>query len=128
MHEASRRGYSNVALVLIRNGATIDCQRNVNTILSTQHVTISKDGESPLHRACYSGNPEVASLLISEGANINLVNNVPQFEFVLCKLDQNGDTALHKAVIRHENRPETVSVLINGGANINAQNKVMKPQ
>ena len=63
---------------------------------------------SALFLACYHGAYEIAKILISNGANINAV-------------DDSGETPLHKASAKgHLN---IVKLLVNNGANVNAQAK-----
>ena len=65
-------------------------------------------GNNPLHLACKLGHPKVAQALISEGVELNIVNN-------------DGDTPLHMAC--KEGHLEVAQALIDAKADLNQVNK-----
>ena len=67
-------------------------------------------GETPLHSAASHGHTEMASLLISAGAGVN-VKSAGRFS---------GNTPLHMAAVDGHN--ETAQVLVSAGADIHAKN------
>ena len=68
MHRAALGGYTEIAELLIDNGA------NVNTK--------KEDGQTPLHEAALNGNKKIIELLIARAADVNAKN-------------VNGDTPLN---------------------------------
>ena len=60
LHVAASK-YKDIVLLLVNNGADV----NLN----------SYDGSSPLHSAAYSGNIEIAEILLNKGAKINTPDN-----------------------------------------------------
>ncbi|XP_045201645.2 tyrosine-protein kinase HTK16-like [Mercenaria mercenaria] len=58
LHDACYYGFEDVADLLIRNGANVNC--------------FDKDGQTPLHRCCTGNKAGIISILIQEGnANVN---------------------------------------------------------
>ena len=69
----------------------------------------NNSGGTPLHYAAtFSKNPEILSLLIKAGADVNAK-------------DACGNTPLHGAASYNEN-PEILTILLNAGADVNAKN------
>jgi ankyrin repeat protein len=68
------------------------------------------DASTPLHCAAWKGHPEVATLLLEFGADVNAKN----------KNDHWGNTPLHAAA--HGNQRAVAEVLIKWGADIHADN------
>lgn len=85
------RGYTDMARLLLINGAKVNC---------SDSATLS----SPLHDACGSKveNTELVELLLEYGAEVN-------------DIDENGRTALHVAVINNHFHRITTILLKNGG-------------
>ncbi|CEJ61342.1 hypothetical protein PMG11_09877 [Penicillium brasilianum] len=79
------------AIALLSQGATINC-------------VDSRDGQTPLHKGCSSGNSEIVKFLIRRGADVDV-------------RDFLGNTPLHVACsTRNEG---AVKLLIEGGADVN---------
>lgn len=68
------------------------------------------DGSTPLHLCAWKGHPELATLLLDAGADIQAIN----------QNDHWGDTPLHAAA--HGNQRAVVEILIARGANLEAKN------
>ncbi len=66
-------------------------------------------GRTPLHEAAYTGNIEMAKLLIEHGAEINIA-------------DKDGKTPLHEAAGR--GKLEVAKLLIEHGADVNATDRL----
>ncbi len=71
-HYASRSGHSDVCLLLLSSGASVNIQ--------------TPGGVTPLHRAAYCGHEGVVTVLLEGGAKVMLV-------------DSDGRTALHKVLV-----------------------------
>lgn len=69
-----------------------------------------KDGLSALHYVAQNFHPEIASLLISNNAEVDIV-------------DVHGNTPLFKAVFNSRGRPEVIKLLLSAGANQDKLNK-----
>jgi len=57
-----------------RNGNLREVQRLLNMEISPN--VVDEEGQTPLHEAAYGGHPEVVSLLLAGGAQIEAVNKV----------------------------------------------------
>jgi len=97
------------------------------------------EGWTPLHHAADTGNKEVIVLLLSNGANIEAVDNkgrtalyyasgsLKTIEFLvkhganIKAKDNDGSTALHSAAARFGSSKETVRWLVKLGADVNAR-------
>ncbi len=85
----------------------------VRELLKTDRSLINAkdtDGSTPLHCAAWKGHPEVVSVLLDHGADINARN----------QNDHWGDTPLHAAA--HGNQRTVAEVLIARGADLQAKN------
>jgi ankyrin repeat protein len=87
------------------DGNVIEAKRLLDNGLSTVDERGNMDN-TPLHRAAYSGNKDVAALLIKRGANINAKNRFLS-------------TPLHEAV--RTGHVEVVRLLVANGADLNAE-------
>ena len=67
-------------------------------------------GNSALHYAAQAYFPEIAAILIRNGATVDIQ-------------DQNGNTPLWRAIFNSRGRGELVTMLLKAGANKNLQNK-----
>jgi tankyrase len=79
----------------------------------------AKDGSTPLHRAAQFGAIELASLLISKGADVNAVSHYTG------GLVTDLDTPLHVALSSPENdetKIKIMNLLLKHGAKVNAKN------
>uniref|UniRef100_A0A7S2TJ10 Ankyrin repeat protein n=1 Tax=Lotharella oceanica TaxID=641309 RepID=A0A7S2TJ10_9EUKA len=90
---ACEKGDVTEASKLLENGATVFAHRN---------------GCQAIHVAVRHGNPEVASLLLKNGADVNAKNRF-------------GDTALHIAVVRACKK--CTEVLVQNGADPKIENR-----
>jgi ankyrin repeat protein len=70
-----------------------------------------KDGSTPLHCAVWKGHPQVVTLLLEAGADVNARN----------ENDHWGTTPLHAAA--HANQASIAQLLIDRGANVNATDR-----
>lgn len=91
LHWAARGGHTELARLLLENGAEVDALDNVYA--------------TSLHLACRYGRLEFASMLIQNHSNVNAANNV-------------GGTALIWAAIKGS--MEVSSLLLDYGADVNA--------
>ena len=91
--EASKKGHTQIAKLLIHNGAD---------------VNVASMGGTALIWASYKGHTETAKLLIDKGADVNAV-------------DKYGDTALTDA--SYNGHTETAKLLIDNGADVNAADR-----
>jgi ankyrin repeat protein len=89
------------------DGNVIEAKRLLDNGLSTVDERGNMDN-TPLHRAAYSGNKDVAALLIERGANINTKNRFLS-------------TPLHEAV--RTGHVEVVRLLVTNGADVNAETR-----
>ncbi|XP_061388024.1 E3 ubiquitin-protein ligase MIB2-like, partial [Musca vetustissima] len=71
------------------------------------HVNVMSGGKASIQVAAHQGFVEIVKLLISKGANVNIV-------------DKEGDSALHYAAFG--NQPETMRILLQNGADKNFLN------
>lgn len=94
LHIAARHNQSEIAQLLLDNGAGINTKNNF--------------GNTPLHTAANHWSTEVVELLLSRGANVNAQDN-------------DGDTPLHQAIF-HLVDTEIVKMLLSK-ANVNVRNK-----
>ncbi len=118
-----------IAEALVDKGADLNAQSKTN-------------GWTPLHRACYSNNPDVALFLIDKGANVNIKDKIqnPPLHYaagwcddvsvlsaMLAKgadinaTDKAGWSALHHAV--YSRKLPAVELLAAKGANVNIRDK-----
>lgn len=123
----------------------IACLKNanldiINYLIDTKSEinTRDKDGNSPLHIAVKNNNEELGSILISNGADIFIANNLGESplkmsydlsegredwlisERTINSKDATGNTPLHLAA--EWNNPNMIIYLLNKGSNINAKN------
>jgi ankyrin repeat protein len=68
---------------------------------------VDEDGNQPLHWACHECHSETVKLMVSHGANVDVVNN-------------HGETPLHKAANGWEDCPELCEILLKHKAMIDA--------
>jgi ankyrin repeat protein len=128
IHEAAKTGdLDRLKKILSENPSLVNSQ--------------DKDKMTPLHHAIYTGNLESASLLISQGADVNAVNykadtplHVAAYEgnadAVRLLLEHNADHTLREMRDRIPlflacnwgNDLETVRLLIDAGSNVNDKN------
>ena len=93
LHRAAIYGLTEIASLLLGNGADIHSKNNVsilvyicnymiyintNLIIIKYHYLymMGQGGRTPLHYAAYNGLTETASLLISNGADVHSKDNV----------------------------------------------------
>jgi ankyrin repeat protein len=119
LHKAAEAPFTSkrhtaIVELLINKGA----DANAKIIKEDENEYESEDGEvitmspeygytRPLHRVMESGNIQIAELLISNGADVNLK-------------DENGHTALHIAAEGQD--VKMIELLVSKGADINAKN------
>jgi ankyrin repeat protein len=123
LHEAARRGYDGVVLLLLRSGAPINVhprgqEAAFHAAARAGHETTvqlllregarpnvrDSDQRTPLHYAADSGNMAVANALLAGGANVD-------------PADRLGDTPLFLAARR--GLPDAVRLLVDKGADVN---------
>ncbi|CAG2193060.1 ANKRD28 [Mytilus edulis] len=85
-----------------------DILRNLENNLMTNLINIDGDGRTPLHAACYFGNNDIVSILISNDLDVNM-------------LDVDFETPLHKACRNGSIR--VIQTLLNYGADVHKLNK-----
>ncbi|MEG4173133.1 MULTISPECIES: ankyrin repeat domain-containing protein [unclassified Microcoleus] len=120
LHNAAKIGFKELVQQLIKDGANIVIRDSINrtplhyaatkevaTLLMLDINARDQYGDTPLHLAVQNNRPEIVSLLIANGAKVNVEN-------------ASGNTPLHLAV--QNNRPEIVSFLIANGAKVNVEN------
>ncbi|XP_022083401.1 oxysterol-binding protein-related protein 1-like [Acanthaster planci] len=100
---ASRHGDCQTVEQLLEWNSEDAIQLNINC----KGTSKANLGWSPLHLAAYFGHVEVATLLLSYNADVNIVNN-------------SGDTPLHRAAFT--GRHELVALLIQYGADVTIVN------
>jgi ankyrin repeat protein len=93
LHHAARRNQQEVARLLIKHGADVNCRDDF--------------GNSPLYEAVRHGHHQMVRLLVNNGANIN-------------QGDKHGETVLHYAAAPAEEDLEMLELLLKLGANPNA--------
>lgn len=119
---------SNIALLLIKNGAEIDPEqlpsplimavnKNMDTVarvLIKKGANVHRSEDRPLREAVKNNNTELARVLIKNGANVN------------AKESSSGWTPLHFAALHatSEGDPELVRLLIKNGADVNAKGQL----
>ena len=84
----------------------------VKELLSTDSGLVGArdtDGSTPLHCATWKGHPEIVSLLLHSGADVNAQNSNEHW----------GTTPLHAAA--HANQTAIAKVLLEHGADVNAR-------
>ena len=126
LHVASYSGNLKAIKMLLANGADINAKMDTGTRPLEAAIKAGKEksvklllskgaetdrtsenfGGSPLYLAIHYGYPDIAKLLIENGAKLNLK-------------DTYGRSALHHAVVREQ--AETVNTLLRYGANENTQ-------
>ncbi len=121
--DASERGYTDIARILMESGADIHTSRGAPLILAARkgHIDIVRmllengsdakgtGGVKALADASEAGHTDIARMLIDNGADVN----APR--------DSSAPTPLHLAA--RTGRIETVKLLIDRGADINAKDK-----
>eukprot|EP00002_Diphylleia_rotans_P020743 TRINITY_DN4029_c0_g1_i1.p1 TRINITY_DN4029_c0_g1~~TRINITY_DN4029_c0_g1_i1.p1 ORF type:complete len:770 (-),score=118.04 TRINITY_DN4029_c0_g1_i1:334-2643(-) len=85
-------------------------KRILETRSGMESVNCVRDGHAPLHHAAIRGNLDVARLLISCGALVNMLSS-----------DGSGDAPLHYAALN--GHYDLVNLLIDHGAHVNLQDK-----
>ncbi|XP_061853256.1 ankyrin repeat and SOCS box protein 10 [Colius striatus] len=135
LHVAARHGLTDHVQLLLRHGAELEAENEegqtpLNAACAQPHQpqdmdryyrvcqmlvesgasvnTADRDRQRPLHLACKNANARVAELLLTQGANVNIMS-------------YSGNTALHNilqaAAYKLEHQPElVVQVLLNHGA------------
>lgn len=98
LHDSVMNLQLEVVKVLISRGADVN-------------AALTFSGDTPLHKACFLGDIQIMSELLTHGANPNITNS-------------NGDTPLMSAINRHRD-VEIIRFLLRGPAieSINAKNK-----
>ncbi|UCD63113.1 MAG: ankyrin repeat domain-containing protein [Candidatus Zixiibacteriota bacterium] len=94
----------------IHNAAEQGNLETVRTLLESDASLLNsrlENGQTPLHRAAYTGQTEVAGFLLAKGADVNARTN-------------SGSTPLHGAA--YYGHPEAAQLLIEAGVDINAAN------
>jgi serine/threonine-protein phosphatase 6 regulatory ankyrin repeat subunit A/serine/threonine-protein phosphatase 6 regulatory ankyrin repeat subunit B len=161
LHVACRKGHSETVKLMVSYGANINVVNNYRRtplhesaggdkdcpelceILLKHKVKIDavdEHGDQPLHLACRKGHSETVKLMVSYGANINVVNNYrrtplhesaggdkdcPELCEILLKhktkidaVDKDGYQPLHRAC--QKGHSETVKLMVSYGANVDA--------
>ncbi|MDB9312149.1 ankyrin repeat domain-containing protein [Spirulina sp. CS-785/01] len=93
----------------IRDGDAVTVQEYLER--GVQVNTRDMDHSTPLHWSVSNGHPDVAKLLLDQGAKIDVAVNSPR--------SPDEHQVLHTAV--HHNDPELVQLLLDYGADINAR-------
>jgi hypothetical protein len=95
----------------VREGHDVDAvDALLTTAMEEDNATLTKDVsggdlKTLLHSACHNGHPEIAALLISQGANPN-------------QADSDGNTALHAACERRPDAEDFLRETVEGGTKI----------
>ena len=101
LHYAAEKGHTEIASLLICNGADIHTKNNVsinnlcyitlntNLIIVKYHCLYMmwQNGNTPLHCALQRDHIGIASLLIYKGADINSMNNVSILDISLTNIN-----------------------------------------
>jgi len=116
---AKYAGRNDIATLLLDKGVELDVfaacmagakERAIELIGENPELVnaYSHDGWTPLHLACFFGNPSVAEALIAQGADVRARSTNPM-----------RNTPLHAAVAGRN--PEAVRALLEHGADVNAR-------
>ena len=96
--------------------------KKIEKILQRNPALVNKQGEfgwTPLYKAAFNGNREVAELLISRGAEVNARDPGGASALHICASSR--DVVLNKKILG--GRVEVAKLLIAGGADLNARDK-----
>jgi uncharacterized protein len=116
---AKYSGRNEIATLLLEKGVQLDVfaasmagakDRVLELIGANPELvnSYSDDGWTPLHLACFFGQPEVARALLAKGADVHARGHNPM-----------ENTPLHAAVAGHSK--DAVRALLEGGADVNAR-------
>ena len=97
LHIAARNNSLNDALVFLQNGALIDLKGDL--------------GYTPLHYACMFGNIEMVKLLLDNGSDKNIQNELVKNEF--------GENAVRIAINSSSENKEKIVKLLNNFKSVN---------
>ena len=85
LHAAVAKGYTNIALLLLKHGADADAWDDEEL--------------SPLRRACRAGRREMVELLLANNADVNVQNR--NGGTPLCEASRNGELEIARVLLRH---------------------------
>lgn len=104
--------YGSTTLHLAATASTVDIIDIIVALLDAgaDINARNKNDQTPLHYASQASNPEVITLLVDRGANVNMQ-------------DSKGNTPLINAVRGENAKPEVVSFLLDKGADVNIKDE-----